>query len=41
MFWHIFELFMQTFFTELAKHKFNTVYENYPMWIKVKKYDEN
>ena len=29
---------MQTFFTELAEHMFNIVYENYPMLIKITKY---
>ena len=29
---------MQTIFTELAEHMFNTVYENYPMLIKITKY---
>ena len=41
MFWYIFEKFIQTFFPELAERMFNFVYENYLMWIKVTKYNEN
>ena len=32
---------MQTFFTELAEHMFNSVYENYPMLFKITKYNKN